>query len=492
VSPVDRASPLVVVGDALLDVDVVGSADRLAPDAPVPVVKIERETARPGGAGLAAVVARRLSRRAVVLVAPLAGDAEGELLRTLLEEEDVTVVPLPHAGRTAVKRRVLAGGRSLLRVDRPAGPLTVEELPEEAAGVLEVAAAVLVSDYGAGATALEPLRAALQGHRVPVVWDPHPGGATPVPGVTLATPNELELRALGDAPGDADRGRGGEGRLIGLTDLTARAAGLVRRWQTGGVAVTLGARGALLSRGDAPPTLVPPPRLPVDGQDTCGAGDCFSATATLALADGAVVMEAVEAAVATASRFVADGGAGALVPRRDATPPTVQQEAPAADDVRRPAHGSIEAAAEVAERVRARGGTVVATGGCFDLLHAGHVATLEAARSLGDCLVVLLNSDDSVRRLKGPTRPIQADQDRVRVLAALDAVDAVAVFGEDTPVEALRRLRPHMWAKGGDYSIEQMPEAEVMSEWGGQVIVLPYLDGRSTTRLVQYAGSAGG
>jgi rfaE bifunctional protein nucleotidyltransferase chain/domain len=238
--------------------------------------------------------------------------------------------------------------------------------------------------------------------------------------------------------------------------------------------------------------LVPPPRLLVDGQDTCGAGDCFSATAALALADGAVVPEAVEAAVAGATRFVAEGGVGALVPRRDAAPPAVQQEVPAVDDVRRPPPGSIEAAAEVAERVRARGGTVVATGGCFDLLHAGHVATLEAARSLGDCLVVLLNSDDSVRRLKGPTRPIQADQDRVRVLAALDAVDAVAVFGEDTPVEALRRLRPHMWAKGGDYSIEQMPEAEVMNEWGGQVIVLPYLDGRSTTRLVQYAGFADG
>jgi D-beta-D-heptose 7-phosphate kinase / D-beta-D-heptose 1-phosphate adenosyltransferase len=490
VSPADLAAPLVVVGDALLDVDVVGSADRLAPDAPVPVVKIERETARPGGAGLAAVVARRLSRRAVVLVAPLASDAEGRLLRALLEEEDVTVVPLPHAGRTAVKRRVLAGGRSLLRVDRPAGPLRVEGLPGEAAAALEVAAAVLVSDYGAGATAVEPLRAALRESRVPVVWDPHPRGATPVPGVTLATPNELELRALSDAPREADDGRG-EGRPTGLADLTARAAGLVRRWQAGGVAVTLGARGTLLSRGDAPPTLVPAPRLPVDGQDTCGAGDCFSATAALALADGAVVPEAVEAAVAGATRFVADGGAGALVPRRDAAPPTVQQEAHPAD-VRPAAPGSIEAAAEVAERVRARGGTVVATGGCFDLLHAGHVATLEAARSLGDCLVVLLNSDDSVRRLKGPTRPIQADQDRVRVLAALDAVDAVAVFGEDTPVEALRRLRPHMWAKGGDYSIEQMPEAEVMSEWGGQVIVLPYLDGRSTTRLVQYAGSADG
>jgi rfaE bifunctional protein nucleotidyltransferase chain/domain len=132
---------------------------------------------------------------------------------------------------------------------------------------------------------------------------------------------------------------------------------------------------------------------------------------------------------------------------------------------------------------------VVATGGCFDLLHAGHVATLEAARALGDCLVVCLNSDDSVRRLKGPSRPLVPQEDRARVLAALECVDEVVVFDEDTPVEAIRRVRPDVWAKGGDYAGADLPEAALLREWGGQAIVLPYLTGRSTTSLVARANA---
>jgi rfaE bifunctional protein nucleotidyltransferase chain/domain len=130
---------------------------------------------------------------------------------------------------------------------------------------------------------------------------------------------------------------------------------------------------------------------------------------------------------------------------------------------------------------------VVATGGCFDLLHAGHIATLEAARRLGDCLVVLVNSDASVRRLKGPARPLVPVADRVRVLEALECVDAVLVFDEDTPVEAIRKVRPHVWAKGGDYAGYDVPEARTLAEWGGQAVVLPYLQGRSTTALVHTA-----
>jgi rfaE bifunctional protein nucleotidyltransferase chain/domain len=137
--------------------------------------------------------------------------------------------------------------------------------------------------------------------------------------------------------------------------------------------------------------------------------------------------------------------------------------------------------------VRASGGTVVATGGCFDLLHAGHVATLEAARALGDCLVVCLNSDDSVRRLKGPTRPLVGEHDRARVLEALACVDAVVLFHEDEPSAALRRVRPDLWVKGGDYTGTPLAEADVLAEWGGRAVVLPYLPGRSTTGLVRAA-----
>jgi D-beta-D-heptose 7-phosphate kinase / D-beta-D-heptose 1-phosphate adenosyltransferase len=141
--------------------------------------------------------------------------------------------------------------------------------------------------------------------------------------------------------------------------------------------------------------------------------------------------------------------------------------------------------------VRAAGGTVVATGGCFDLLHAGHVATLRAARALGDCLVVCLNSDASVRRLKGPDRPLQPAADRAGVLEALECVDAVEVFDEDTPERVIDRLRPDVWAKGGDYAGVALPESRLLESWGGQAVVLPYLDGRSTTALVRAITATG-
>jgi rfaE bifunctional protein nucleotidyltransferase chain/domain len=141
----------------------------------------------------------------------------------------------------------------------------------------------------------------------------------------------------------------------------------------------------------------------------------------------------------------------------------------------------------VAAAVRAAGGTVVATGGCFDLLHPGHIRTLEAARALGDCLVVCVNSDASVRRLKGAGRPVVSEADRAAVLRALRCVDAVLVFEEDTPAAALERLRPHVWAKGGDYAGRALPEAAVLERWGGQAVVLPFVDGKSSTRLIEEA-----
>jgi len=141
-------------------------------------------------------------------------------------------------------------------------------------------------------------------------------------------------------------------------------------------------------------------------------------------------------------------------------------------------------ASELAERVRRDGGTVVATGGCFDLLHAGHVRMLEQARALGDCLIVCLNADASVRRLKGDDRPLVPQGDRAAVLRALACVDAVVVFEEDDPRRALEALRPHLWVKGGDYALSELPEAESLAVWGGRTVLVPHVPGRSTTRMI--------
>jgi len=587
------SGPLVVVGDVLLDRDLDGTVDRLSPDAPVPVVDEPVEHARPGGAGLAALLAAADGRE-VVLVTALSQDAGGQELRGLLDRAGVRVVDLGLDGATPEKVRVRSAGRSLLRLDR-GGPAGVPgDLTDEAAEVLAGAGAVLVADYGRGVARGPRLRAALAeltgaplaaapggasaaplpaspggssaaplpaspggssaaapgdpgrsgaalaaatlpgspvgaaaalpgspdlaaspaaplpvspgdpgrsgaalataalpgspggaaatlpgspdgaaaglpgspaprtgtARRVPVVWDPHPRGPEPVPGSTLVTPNGKEAEHF--APGHT----GGQ-----LTATTARARALQARWGATAVSVTLGSRGALVVEGETPPSVVPAPDVPCP--DPCGAGDRFASAAAGLLADGALPSEAVAGAVVAASAFVAAGGAS-----------SVRVGSPA------PAAGTADAsAAEVVARVHAAGGIVVATGGCFDLLHAGHVAVLQQARALGDCLVVLLNSDDSVRRLKGPSRPLQSETDRADVLRALGCVDAVHVFGEDTPSEALTALRPDVFAKGGDYALTSIPEADVVAGWGGQAVVLPYLAGRSTTNLIREAGT---
>jgi D-beta-D-heptose 7-phosphate kinase/D-beta-D-heptose 1-phosphate adenosyltransferase len=442
---------IVVVGDALLDVDLVGTASRLTPDAPVPVVEDVERRERPGGAALAAVIAAQ-SGADVTLVTPLSDDDGAARLRSLLAGR-VRLIEIPATSGTPVKSRIRVGDHSVARLDSGGSVAAFGALPAAAADAIRDAAAVLVADYGRGTTSAADVRAALSEARGPVVWDPHPRGADPVPSTRLVTPNGAEAARV--VPGVAGSG---------LAAVGARAEGLIRHWGVGAVAVTLGSRGALLSYGEGAPMVVP--AVPVTGGDPCGAGDSFAAAVTVALAGGAVTGEAVTAAVAAAGAFVARGGAGAW----DAVAPS---------SVTAP---GVEA---LLERVRSAGGTVVATGGCFDLLHAGHVATLRAARGLGDCLVVCINSDDSVRRLKGPSRPLVTAEDRARVLEALEFVDAVVVFEEDTPSAVLERLRPDVWAKGGDYAGADLPEAAVLQTWGGQAVVLPYLDGHSTTALVE-------
>jgi rfaE bifunctional protein nucleotidyltransferase chain/domain/rfaE bifunctional protein kinase chain/domain len=439
---------LVVVGDALLDRDLDGRAERLAPDAPVPVVDDIVERPRPGGAALAATLAARAGAP-TTLVCALGDDPAGRRLARLLAERGVEVCDLGLRGATPEKVRVRAGGRALVRLDSGGGEQGCGPLTPGAERALRGATAVLVSDYGRGLAADPGLRDVLGALTAPVAWDPHPRGPGPVRGVTLAMPNEREADV--ETPS--------------LADAEAAARRLAARWCAVNVCVTRGARGALLVAGDGPALAVPAPR--VAAGDPCGAGDSFAATAAARLAAGALPSEAVRAAVLAASEFVAAGGASGV---------GAGDEPPAA-----------AGAVQLAERVRARGGTVVATGGCFDLLHAGHVRMLQAARALGDCLIVCLNSDASVRRLKGPDRPLVAEDDRAAVLEGLGCVDAVALFEQDDPREILRAIRPDVWAKGGDYAVADLPEADVLAGWGGRPVIVPYVSGRSTTRLIEVA-----
>lgn len=445
-----------VIGDVLADTDVHGHCERLSPEAPVPVVDEQEVVHRAGGAGLAATMAAR-SGAQVTLVTAMADDAAAKRLRRLLSDERVSVTALPWAGTTVEKIRVGAEGVPMLRLDRGSGSIP-DGLPprtaEAVAAAVTHADAVLVADYGRGVAGHPAIRDALTGARaagVPVVWDPHRRGPAPVPQTTLVCPNRDEAA---EYEPDVE--------LPTLPAAVERARRLRRRWDTSAVVITLGRRGAVAVLGDGPPLTVPVLE-PSHASDTCGAGDAFAAAVTVALAGGAVVTEAVEAAVAEAARFVADGGAAAMT-----TPPP---------RMRTPTHSI------------ATPRTTVATGGCFDILHPGHIHMLRAARCLGDRLVVLLNDDDSVRRLKGPERPLQTVNDRRAVLESMTDVDQVIVFSEDTPVEALQHLKPDVFVKGGDYTAAQIPETQVLAEWGGSVVTVPFLDGRSTTALVTRARS---
>ncbi len=485
---------LTIVGDLLLDRDLHGRAARISPDAPVPVVDRIEALDRPGGAGLAALLAAA-DGAAVTLVAALADDAAGLRVRRLLEAAGIEVVESHRITATPVKMRVRVDGQSLLRIDL-GDPVAVDGDRSEhdaarsdataVAGAIAGADAVLVADYGAGVTANAAVRGALEPAALerPIVWDPHPRGEVPVPGCRVVTPN------AGEAAGMTGR----------VTDdpvsAVAAARHLVETWRAHAVCVTMGARGAALvsSRGAL---LLPAPATVV--RDVCGAGDRFAAAVAVGLADRVDVTDAVERAVAVATRYVStprvvddvdldvegdsdghgDGhGDGALAVGGSVRDGTGGADAdPDVEALLRPS-------ARTGRRRNSSDGRVVATSGCFDLLHAGHVRMLSLSRTLGGRLVVLLNDDDSVRRRKGAGRPVVPADERAELLLALTCVDDVVVFGDDTPERALAALRPDVYAKGADYRLEELPEAPLIASWGGETVILPYEAGRSTTELI--------
>jgi rfaE bifunctional protein nucleotidyltransferase chain/domain/rfaE bifunctional protein kinase chain/domain len=460
---------LLVVGDALLDRDIEGRVERLCPDSPAPVLDETDARARPGGAALAACLAATGGTPTTLVTAIAADPAGSELARAILAA-GVDLIDLGLDGQTPEKIRLLSPAGPLLRLDRGAGRVRAGGTAPALRAALASADAVLVSDYGHGVAAHADIRAALaqRDRRCALVWDPHPLGAPPLAGATLVTPNLEEAAGFADRPAPPQDD-------AALAEL---AAVLAATWSAEAVCVTRGARGALQAGPGA--DVFASAGTSVAG-DPCGAGDMFAARAAAVLAAGGGREAAIAAAVSAAGEFVAGGGARAA-PLRPA--PGAAAE-PTAD---RGSPHSLLPALALTGRIHRAGGVMVATGGCFDLLHVGHARTLAAARNLGDCLVVLLNSDRSVRRLKGRDRPLVSELERATMLRALACVDEVAIFEEPTPTEALRLLRPDVWAKGGDYELDRLPESEEVASWGGRTAILPYLEGRSTTKLIEEVG----
>ena len=463
---------VLVLGDALLDEYLYGEPVRLCREAPVPVVAVRERHAMPGGAGNTAVNAAALGAH-IRMLSVVGDDEAGRVLTQALAGGGVDVSSLVvDPGRSTVaKRRLSAGEHMVARFDEGGvAPLTdaarqavLERLPE----VFAAADVVVVSDYGCGVMDDEVVAALARLHqddpRVLVV-DAHDIARYAAVGATALTPSYDEVRALlTDAPGASDRAE----RVLAQRDHLHQVTGAQV------IAVTLDRDGAVVSERDRPAYRTW--ARPAPTSRTCGAGDSFTAAFALALAVSGETSVAAEAGQAAA----------AVVSAREGT------SVCSADDLREHLAGTttkLEPAGRLAERIslqRRQGRRVVFTNGCFDLLHRGHVDLLNRAKALGDVLVVGLNSDESIRELKGPDRPINHLEDRARVLAALSTVDHVVAFDEPTASGLIQVLQPDVYVKGGDYTPAMLPEAEHVEAYGGVVHILPYLEGRSTTSMIQ-------
>jgi D-beta-D-heptose 7-phosphate kinase/D-beta-D-heptose 1-phosphate adenosyltransferase len=471
---------VLVLGDALLDEYLQGGGDRICREAPVPVVTIEQRRSVPGGAGNVAANVAALGAR-LRLLSVVGDDADGRTLTGALERagvdaRDVLVEP---GRRTVAKRRVVAGGQMVVRFDDgcPAslsGP-TRSELLERLPALFRAADVVIVSDYAYGLLDDEVVAAlaALQraDPRVLVV-DARDVTRFRAVGATAVKPNYAEVRNLLSAPPqrDEDRAEAVVADCARLHDATGAQV----------VAVTLDRDGGVVCERGRPAYRTW--TRPVRHSRACGAGDSFTSAFALALAAGAETPHAAELAQAAAQ----------VVTGRDGTSTC------SLDDLREHLAETttrVDLAGPLAERVafhRRQGRRVVFTNGCFDLLHRGHIDLLNRAKALGDVLVVGVNSDESMRALKGPDRPINSLEERAAVLASLSAVDHLVAFDALTAAELVELLQPDVYVKGGDYTAAMVPEAPYVEAYGGTVTILPYLEDRSTSALIERIRRQGG
>ena len=462
----DRARVL-VLGDLMLDRYWRGPAGRISPEAPVPVVQVEDVSDSPGGAGNVAMNIAALG--ATVTVGGYTGDDEAaDLLETSLSAAGVECRFSRLGGRrTITKLRVISQHQQLLRLDFEDG----EEIPgdgtlcEVLTSKIDACNALVLSDYAKGSlSAAEELIAAARAREIPVLVDPKGTDFRRYRGATLLTPNIRELEAV-------------VGSGLSEEQLVSAGEDLIRE---------LDLEALLVTRGEAGMTLLRPglgelhlPARAREVYDVTGAGDTVIGVLAAAVAGGAALEQAVGLANVAAGLVV--GKLGTAVSSAPELRSAIRRE----QDLGRGVMNRDQLRLAVAD-ARSHGERLVLTNGCFDIIHAGHVGYLEQARELGDRLIVAVNSDASVRSLKGEGRPVNPAERRMAVLAALESVDWVVCFDEDTPRTLIEELQPDLLVKGGDYpGVEAVVGREIVEAYGGEVRVLDWVDSLSTSSLVE-------
>ena len=462
---------VLVVGDVMLDRYVHGDVNRVSMEAPVPILAIDREVVLPGGAGN--VLRNLTALGSAVAFITVVGDDEAGSELTALVGGQANVEPwlLVQGSRTTTqKSRFFAKGHQIFRADReqtdPIHPRLAERMIRIAIDAMAATSVTVLSDYGKGVlggdTPMRLMAAAREAGRT-VIVDPRGVDFSRYAGAGIVMPNRPELAAATGMSVDTEAG------------IVAAATVLRERFAFGAIVVTRGNDGmTLVDEAGAR-------HFPAEAgeiYDTSGCGDTALAALAAGVAAGLTLPVAVRLANIAAGIVV--GKAGSAVTHAAELLTAISPERSTARKV-----VSLEAAAELAERWRNRGWRIGFTNGCFDLLHPGHVHLLEAGRAKCDRLIVGLNTDASARRLKGPSRPVQAEAARAAVLASLASVDLVCVFDEDTPERLIRAIQPDVLITGGDDAVETMFGVDLMREWGGQVTVADRLPGHSTQATLE-------
>lgn len=455
-----RGLTVACVGDLMLDRYVYGEVSRISPEAPIPVLKVVRQVSMPGGAGNVARNVAALGGE-VRLAGLVGSDAAGRELEGLFDEiPGIRNCVNSSASRTIVKTRFVSGGQQLMRLD--------EEVVETAViqtFAMDKAAAVLLSDYAKGVVTSAVIEDALASG-APVIVDPKGRDFARYGAVDLIKPNASELAAATGMPVGSD------------AEVEAALAHLLATIEARAVVVTRAGKGmTLMRRGEA---AVHFPGRAREVYDVSGAGDTSLAAMGLALGAGASLEEAVQFAILASGVVVGKAGTAVVTPA-DLIDAEMTGRAHAA-------HAKVTALDDLADTVegwRRQGLRVGFTNGCFDILHRGHVAYLEQARGWCDRLIVALNTDASVRRLKGEGRPVNDLDSRAAVLGGLAAVDRVTSFDDPTPIALIERLRPDVLIKGSDYTREGVVGGDLVESWGGEVRLAEFRDGFSTTRTIE-------
>ena len=461
-----------VVGDVMLDQYVWGEVERISPEAPVPIVHAGMRDERPGGAANVAMNLAQLGA-CVTLVGFAGGDAEQERLESLVAEQAIeprltAIADAP----TTTKLRILSGHQQIMRLDTECkeqhATAAYDSLLAKALAALPEAGVVVLSDYAKGALTEEVCQAIIREaaqRKIPVLVDPKQQDFQRYRGATAVCPNLKELAiATGQSPSDVEAVLGAGQSLVASLQLKLMIA-------------TLGDKGIVALW---PETRLHAPAVVQQVYDVSGAGDTVAAVLALSMACDASVDTAIELANVAAGVVVGKVGTSPIT-REELLGALSQAAAVEMDDK---VLGFEQLLARVASW-RSAGQRIVFTNGCFDILHIGHIRLLEKARRKGDRLIVGLNSDDSVRRLKGESRPVVGESERARVLGGLSAVDAVVLFAEDTPLRLIEAVRPDVLVKGGDYTEDNVVGAREVRAWGGRVELIPLVPGTSTTQLIQ-------